>query len=371
MRTDPRRALAPLFVLILVLAAAGPVVVADDNGGGVPRDTSVGDFLPQVDVEAEDVSIQIDVGEDGTADWRIDYRVRLDDEGNVDAFGSVRENITSNPSSYTEKFRRRMVSTANASETATGRKMAIRNVSVSAERRATQNYGVVFYTFEWRGFAESSDTIETGGVLRGFFLDERTTLVLRWHEEYAPAEVEPEPDERRDSSVVWNGPMEFGRNGPRVVLSSPGSPLKALFGGVVVLLPLAGIALAVYRRRGREEDAAEEAGAEKEKEKEEAEGISDEEEEEKEEKEEDIELLSNEERVMRELEKNDGRMKQQTLVESLGWTEAKTSQVVNDMHDEGTTDKYRLGRENVLAMPYEDEDEDDADGEDGRGIGVG
>lgn len=69
------------------------------------------------------------------------------------------------------------------------------------------------------------------------------------------------------------------------------------------------------------------------------------------------ELLSNEERVLRELKRNDGRMKQQTLVESLGWTEAKTSQVVNDMHGEEAIEKYRLGRENVLSMPEEERED--------------
>jgi len=67
-------------------------------------------------------------------------------------------------------------------------------------------------------------------------------------------------------------------------------------------------------------------------------------------------LLSSEEHVLRELERNNGRMKQQTLVESLDWTEAKTSRTVNKMHDEESIDKYRLGRENVIALP-EDEKE--------------
>jgi hypothetical protein len=62
-------------------------------------------------------------------------------------------------------------------------------------------------------------------------------------------------------------------------------------------------------------------------------------------------LLSNEGHVLTELERNDGRMKQQALVESLDWTEAKTSRIVNEMQDEGTIDKYRLGRENVIALP--------------------
>jgi uncharacterized membrane protein len=70
----------------------------------------------------------------------------------------------------------------------------------------------------------------------------------------------------------------------------------------------------------------------------------------------DEELLSNEERVLRVLEDEGGRAKQQEVVEALGWTEAKTSQVVSGMRDEGTIDGFRLGRENVLTLPEEEVD---------------
>lgn len=358
------RLVSVLVLALLVSTAAASVSSVPSvagEGEGVQRATNPGDFLPQVGVEPEDVLIQIDVKEDGSADWRIEHRVRLDDERTADAFGSVRENITSNPSSYAETFERRMSSTANASETATGRKMAIRDVNVSAERKSLpQDYGVVVYSFEWRGFAESSDVIDTGGVLQGFFLDNRTSLILGWPGGYEPSDVVPEPDERRASSVVWKGPMDFGRNEPRVVVSTPPSLLKTLVGGVVVLSPLAGVAFVVYRRR-EQEGTETEPGEEPEEDEVAGEETEDAGEEE-------TDLLSNEERVMKELEKNDGRMKQQTLVDSLGWTEAKTSQVVNEMHDKEMIEKYRLGRENVLAMPEEEEGEDE-DGDEDRDEG--
>jgi uncharacterized membrane protein len=65
-------------------------------------------------------------------------------------------------------------------------------------------------------------------------------------------------------------------------------------------------------------------------------------------------LLSNEEQVMQLLEENGGRMKQQTIVEELDWTDAKTSKVVSGMREEGTIESFRIGRENVLTTPEDD-----------------
>jgi len=66
------------------------------------------------------------------------------------------------------------------------------------------------------------------------------------------------------------------------------------------------------------------------------------------------ELLSNEERVLRLLEDRGGRIKQQEVVSELEWTEAKTSQVVSGLREDGAIDVFRIGRENVLALPEDD-----------------
>lgn len=55
-------------------------------------------------------------------------------------------------------------------------------------------------------------------------------------------------------------------------------------------------------------------------------------------------------------------MKQQQLVDELGWTDAKTSSVVSQLRENGTIDSFRLGRENVLHLPdTNDATEPDAD----------
>jgi len=75
----------------------------------------------------------------------------------------------------------------------------------------------------------------------------------------------------------------------------------------------------------------------------------------------DEELLSDEERVERLIEDNGGRMKQAAIVQETGWSNAKVSQLLSAMDEEGRIDKLRIGRENLISFP--DEDVTDLDSE--------
>ncbi|WP_435095548.1 helix-turn-helix transcriptional regulator [Halorubrum sp. N11] len=80
-------------------------------------------------------------------------------------------------------------------------------------------------------------------------------------------------------------------------------------------------------------------------------------------------LLSDEERVERLVEDNGGRMRQADIVIETGWSDAKVSQLLSAMAESGRVEKLRLGRENLISIP-DDEDEteekrDDSGDEDG------
>ncbi|MFB6141512.1 MAG: helix-turn-helix transcriptional regulator [Halosimplex sp.] len=75
----------------------------------------------------------------------------------------------------------------------------------------------------------------------------------------------------------------------------------------------------------------------------------------------DEELLSDEERVERLLERNGGRMKQAAIVRETGWSNAKVSQLLSGMDEDDRIDKLRIGRENLISFP--DEDVTDIDSE--------
>ncbi|WP_436348032.1 helix-turn-helix transcriptional regulator [Natronorubrum sp. FCH18a] len=68
----------------------------------------------------------------------------------------------------------------------------------------------------------------------------------------------------------------------------------------------------------------------------------------------DPELLSDEERVLRMLTQNGGRMKQASIVKETGWSNAKVSQLLSQMDEDGDIEKLRIGRENLITLPEVD-----------------
>lgn len=341
------------------------------------------------DVETDTVVLEAAVDADGDARWSLEYRVALDDENTTAAFESLQRDIGENTSDYRDQFASRMRSTVSAAENATGREMRIANVSVTAQTSPLSGeYGVVRYSFSWEGFAATDgDGLAVGDALAGIFLDEDTELTISWPESHEPDVIEPEPDREGEDSVTWSGPREFGTGEPRVVLRTRNSiqPWAPLVG--LLLFGAAGIVW-YYRRKqatknadalsesseeggtvvGADEREAERGGegsGERPNEPESRGGstttVSDETaaagsaasgDDQREAPE---ELLRPEERVIGLLEENGGRMKQKVVTEELDWSAARTSQVVSSLRDEGKVESFRLGRENVLKFPDDEE----------------
>ncbi|MDS0299163.1 hypothetical protein NDI76_10455 [Halogeometricum sp. S1BR25-6] len=272
-RLAPRTLCVLWVVLLLVVVVAGAAAPA----AGQSTRTIAGTQLAP-----DDVSLRIDIREDGTAEWAVEYRVLLDDQNTTAAFESVRRDVEADGSEYSSEFRGRMESTAATAENATGREMAIRNVSVSASRQQLpQEYGVLTYRFVWVNFAVvDGDSIRAGDALRGLFLDEETSLLVTWPEGYVAEDAAPAPDDQRTRTIVWNGPLDFGPDEPSLVVaaresagadagvttsgpatasgagddSSPGdgdgSYLWLGGAGVLVAAAVVGGGWALYRRRG-------------------------------------------------------------------------------------------------------------------------
>jgi uncharacterized membrane protein len=68
------------------------------------------------------------------------------------------------------------------------------------------------------------------------------------------------------------------------------------------------------------------------------------------------EQLSDEDRVIRLLEENGGRMKQVNIVENTEWSKSKVSMLLSDMEEEGKISKLRVGRENIISLAGEEPD---------------
>lgn len=323
-------------------------------GPGLAGAQAGGPLLQTEAIDPDNVALRANVSEDGNATWAIEYSVRLDDENETAAFEDLQSDIAANESKYSAQFERRMRTPVDAAENATGREMAIRNVSVTTERRQIpQQFGVVRYSFEWVGFAAvDGDRLVVGDALEGMFLNENARLVVSWPDDYEVRELRPDPDNSGDTSATWFGPREFGRDEPHVVVGPPRLfPTSGWSLGFVAIV-VAGLGAGLwYRNRlpplpstvGAERsdsDAADEPSDVEE------DGASEDR---------PRELLSPEERVVSLLEERGGRMRQQEVVSELDWTAARTSQVVGELREQGTVETFRLGRENVLTFP-DDED---------------
>jgi len=383
-RAPTAREFGPAVVVTLVA-----VLVLAGGATGTHGEGSSPVAASGVDIDPDSVLLQVTIGPDGTGEWRVEYYIRLDDENATEAFERHRAEIEANESAYRDPFATDMRASAATAEDATGRRMAISNVTVNAteERTTGQRYGVIRYTFDWSGFAASNDTaIVAGDALGGVFLNDRTTLIVAWPEGYRRVSVSPPPGDARDRAVVWSGEFHFASGEPRIVVSNAttpgggttapggstgtdGGPLPAGDGSlplvVVGVIVLIGVLAVVARRylgsgqypgeaRGDDGDAS--GGEEGETGEGGAVGVDS--------PAEDgtddqplTELLSNEEQVRSALDAHGGRMKQQELADELDWTDAKTSKVIRGMREDGSIETFRLGRENVVTLPDTDLEE--------------
>ncbi|WP_299236441.1 helix-turn-helix transcriptional regulator [Natronomonas sp.] len=339
----------------LALALVLAVVACSAAAGLVGADPAATDGVAQQDIDADDVLLAIDVEDDGDAVWTVEYRTRLETEEDAAAFEDLRGDIENGSQPYVDRFSDRMNSTAGNAANVTGREMSISETRIEAERRdLPQEYGVVTYTFRWSNFAAvEGDRLRVGDAIDGLFLDEETTLLISWPDDTELDDASPSPSETREGSVVYSGTTNFAAGEPRIELGPPGSAPPAgvsssarlvAVGSAIVLLVGGAVGVFAYRRR-RESDTSPEVPDRDDAPASDQPPASDDD------RDVDPELLSNEERVIRLIESEDGRMKQQEVAERLGWTDAKTSQVVTKLREEGDLEGFRLGRENVLSLP--------------------
>ncbi len=220
-----RSTVALVGISLLVAVGAAGIVASAEGVAGAPGGAAEEPF-GQMDIEADDVLMEATVEPDGDAVWTIEYRTRLATDEDERAFEDLREDVDADPESYTDRFRERMETTVNASAEATGREMAVSNVTVTAERRdLPREYGVLTYEFRWSGFAVADGSrVVAGDALDGLFLDDETAFIVSWPETHQLVDATPSPTETRERSVVWVGPIDFAGEEPRVTVDSDAAP---------------------------------------------------------------------------------------------------------------------------------------------------
>ncbi len=368
MRTGSRLTLAlPIAICLLVVI------------GGIPTSGAAARAPSSLDPIQ---TIQIDLRADGDARFTVSVRFALNDSNQTAAFRDVAEDFESGTGTAAlpvDAFRRANSLAAEA----TGREMAFENVTRSTNltgvndsdgpRNAT---GTLSLSFRWTNFAVvDDDRIRVGDAFRtrdGLWLDRLDSnqrLVVRPPAGYY---VESAQVGQVNGVLTWRGHTSLSPDELTVVYrergvgerrGDPTDPdlFAPILGGAALLIAVSVVGMYALRRRGGrgptpgnggadggatstppgpDPGGGVEPGADAA-----TDGLDV-----------DDELLSDEERVERLLQYNGGRMRQADIVTETDWSNAKVSQLLSRMDEEGRIDKLRIGRENLISIPNSEDD---------------
>ncbi|MFB6269288.1 MAG: helix-turn-helix transcriptional regulator [Halobacterium sp.] len=378
------------LVVAVALAAAAPAVggasgVLAPSGHATPVQPAVDGAAVQPEVD--NTVTTIEVAANGTATWTVAVRTRLSSDQEVSNYEAFQQEFRANTSQFLDPYRDRIRGVVSSAANATGREMTATDFSASTSiQELPRRWGVVTYEFTWHGFAATDgDRVLVGDVFQGgYYLAEDDLLELVTPPAYRVADVAPTPDARENGTLRWSGPLDFGDERPSVEYApattdaatsttvSTTAPSQAASDGgfpwlAVLLAAVVAMAagLLFYRRRGgagggdgsggdsggatgaesgggsggggaAAAGSSTGAGAAP------ATATSG--------------PVTDEERVRDLLAAEGGRVEQADIADALDWSASKTSRVVSRMADEGSVEKLRIGRKNVIELKEESGD---------------
>ncbi|AGB37573.1 helix-turn-helix transcriptional regulator [Natronococcus occultus] len=383
-----------ILVIVVVLAGISlPVAMAGAVGGSQQapagnEHASTAHAVEEYDSQDFDsTTFEITVHENGSATWTFRHEQRLEDDDDETNFEAFAEEFEAEETGLYERFTEQAEALTDTRAEATDREME----ATAFNRSATTEYrpgaiGVIEMSFVWEGFAEhQEDRLVVGDVFQNLYLSDDQSLVIEPGGDLVFTAAEPAGEYagttmENASSMTWSGEREFVDGYPSAVLRdaddvgsgdtagttgwSTGNALfswPVLVGATVVVLGAA-IALVWYREQDGTSsaetaptEASEPIGPQPASEDADSTDSEAETDAPSEALTED-ELLTDEDRVIRLIRENGGRMKQVNIVEETGWSKSKVSMLLSEMEREGSISKLRVGRENIISLEgYEPE----------------
>ncbi|SEK89235.1 helix-turn-helix transcriptional regulator [Haloferax larsenii] len=376
------RSAAVIVALLALVAGVATPIAAAQSLGPAPHESGTAAALGNRAVLAQQSEIEqtptteiiIELRDDRAAEWHIEMRYTLETDNDTAAFEQFAGDFERGETDvgFDEALFER-ISTDVSDHT--GRQMSIENTT---RRGFVENEtGVLVLSFTWTNFLEQTDdglrlgdAFSTGrDQLWLTSVRSNQNLTIRTPPRYA---VNSTNIPLENNSVVVEGPRTFESVDELRVsyrpTAGPGPtqlPWDLIIGGLAAVA-LVGIAVVAFTRRrptdgdggavSSDEEPPQSGAVEPTHEPSPVpEQPADEDERNGSDDEVDLELLSDEERVELLLEQNGGRMKQANIVKETGWSDAKVSQLLSAMADNGRVEKLRLGRENLISLPDEDD----------------
>ncbi len=276
------------------------------------------------------VTYTINIKENGSAIWDVEYRTLLSTKEDFDSFENYSAQINSR---YLVEFRELMQRSAQEAAVATARTMVARDFNGEAiiQSTPTGKYGVVHYTFTWTNFAKTGQNINVGDVfVGGLYLSNDNTLIIQYPQDYTVEQVMPVPDQIRDG-MIWYGLRSFSAGEPQIILAKPSFTSTIVVILVIIGLFISGGVFFVKRKEAEEKASPWEIPET---------NIQIPE----------IEMLDVEDRIMKMLKESGGALYQSEIGRSLNLPKSTVSSVLNKLHDKNVIQKIKKGRENLIRI---------------------
>jgi len=280
------------------------------------------------------VTYTIDIHEDGSALWHVEYRTMLVTEEDKTSFDAYSQNLQT---VWIPQFEDLMKRSAAQATIATSRPMEATDFSADAavQTSPTGSYGVVFYSFIWKGFAKPGSVINIGDAfVGGLYLEKDNTLIVRYPDGYTMTTAEPAPDQVRDG-LIWYGQRSFGAGEPRIVLEKESVPYMGLaFGLGIIIVVIVGLGIFLMRYRRKTGSEPEEPSV----------SLSE------------SEIKTLEERIVQLLASRGGELYQSEITKMTGLPKSTVSAALNALHERGVVLKVKKGRENLIRLAGQDKE---------------
>ncbi len=266
------------------------------------------------------ITYTIDIKEDGTAIWNVEYRTLLVTQDDFDSFENYTRQINT---VYLNEFKSMMQKSASEAAVATSRNMVTGDFTGDAAVQSTPTgaYGVVHYSFKWTNFAKISDSnINIGDTfVGGLYLSKDNSLIIQYPSGYTVEQIAPQPDQVRDG-LVWYGLRSFGAGEPRIILARTSSSWLPI---VVIVIFIIAAGAFIYMRRIRAE---------------------------KSEKITETNLMDLEDRIVKLLKEGGGSLYQSEIGRRLDLPKSTVSSALNELYNRNIIQKIKKGRENMIRL---------------------
>ncbi len=338
------RWLVGFVAVVLLIAGGGLGMAVAEATSDTASDGSEVAAMSTEPADGPHVWIQIHLTQDGDAEWAIQYRFNVTTDEQKVAFDELVEGVregdisTDLDRSAVEAFRDQAVA-------ATDRDMQIEDARW--EDSVDSDIGVLSFVFTWTDFTtRDGGEVYLGDVFRSpegtwlASLDEGMRLTIVAPEVF-DIDQTPALATQDGTQLTFDGPVQFSAGDLDTVyidttfVEDEGTPWH-LLAFLLALIAVTSVMVAVGFRQSRRihgGPGSASAGAG-----DPLDTI-------------DEELLSDAERVERLLRENGGRMKQASIVEATDWSNAKVSQLLSEMAEEGRVEKLRIGQENLISLP--------------------